>query len=110
MIKDDNSSLSMIVRIIVEAIDPDSIIPFGSRGKGSIKGESDYDICITEGRCGRTPISCENPYRSLYRVGVPVDILVETPDLFNVYKNNPHLIYCDITRFGKIIYEKPIHC
>jgi len=46
-------------------------------------------------------------YRSLYGVGVPVDILVETPDSFNTHKNNPHLIYREIAQFGKILYEKP---
>jgi uncharacterized protein len=46
-------------------------------------------------------------YQHLWDVGAPVDILVETPDSYNKNKTNPHLIYREIDRTGKILYEKP---
>jgi predicted nucleotidyltransferase len=106
----DDTSLAKVVRIIIEAIDPDSIILFGSRAKDSHNNESDYDICVLKTGLKERRKTAKMLYRSLYGVGVPVDILVETPDSFNTHKNNPHLIYREIAQFGKVLYEKPTNC
>lgn len=42
----EKSALSRIIRIIVEIVDPDSIILFGSRATGNEEKESEYDICV----------------------------------------------------------------
>ena len=44
----DESAISQIIKIIIDVIDPDSIILFGSRAKGNAHDDSDYDICIFE--------------------------------------------------------------
>jgi hypothetical protein len=49
-------------------------------------------------------------YRDLYGVGAAGDIIVETPDTYEELKGNPFLIYHDIARQGKVIYEKPVSC
>jgi hypothetical protein len=46
-------------------------------------------------------------YKSLYGIGVPVDIIVETPERFEELRENPFLIYRDIARNGRVVYEKP---
>lgn len=106
----DDSALSRIVRIIVEAVDPDSIILFGSRTTGNEEKESDYDICVLKSGIETRRKTARLLYRSLYGVGVPVDILVETPDSFNIFKTNPYLIYRDIAKYGKVLYEKQTNC
>lgn len=106
----DDTSLSKIIRIIIEAVDPDSIILFGSRAKRSNSSESDYDICVLKAGIKERRKTAKLLYKSLYGVGVPVDILVETPDIFNANNNNPHLIYREIAQFGKVLYEKPSNC
>jgi predicted nucleotidyltransferase len=40
------STLNEIIKRIVEEVEPDKIILFGSRAKGEEKEESDYDICV----------------------------------------------------------------
>jgi hypothetical protein len=49
-------------------------------------------------------------YRDLYGVGVPVDVIVETPETYEELKDNPFMIYHDIARQGRVIYEKPAAC
>lgn len=106
----DESAISQIIKIIIEAIDPDSIILFGSRAKGNAHDDSDYDICVLKSGIQERRKIAKLLYRLLYVVDVPVELLVETPELFNSYKTNPHLIYRDIAEYGKILYEKPGNC
>jgi predicted nucleotidyltransferase len=99
--------LSRIIDIIVQTFDPDTIILFGSRARGDAREDSDFDICVLKkGISGRRTIA-RTLYRSLYGVGAPVELIVDTPDTLRKYKDNKHLIYCEISRHGKIIYEKP---
>jgi predicted nucleotidyltransferase len=94
----DNSVLSRIIRIIVEAIDPDSIILFGSRASETAHNDSDYVLCILKtGVRERRNVSMQL-YQLLWDVGAPVDILIETPDSFEIKKTNPHLIYQKIAK------------
>lgn len=45
-------------------------------------------------------------YRFLYGMGAPVDIIVETPEKFEELKDNPFMIYKEISKSGKVVYEK----
>ncbi|MDO9035312.1 MAG: nucleotidyltransferase domain-containing protein [Methanoregula sp.] len=99
--------LLRIIDIIVRTFDPDTIILFGSRARGDAREDSDFDICVLKkGISGRRTIA-RTLYRALYGVGVPVELIVDTPDTLRKYKDNKHLIYSEISRYGKIIYEKP---
>ena len=40
------SILNEIIKMIVEEVEPDKIILFGSRAKGEEKKVRDYDICV----------------------------------------------------------------
>ena len=102
-----NSVLSRIIDVIVSTLDPDTIILFGSRARGDAREDSDFDICVLKtGISERRPVA-RRLYRALYGVGAPVELIVDTPDTFNKFKDNPHLIYRDIARYGKVVYEKP---
>lgn len=39
-------------------------------------------------------------------VNVPVDVIVDTPERFNELKDNPFLIYNEIAKYGRVVYEK----
>ena len=100
-------ALSRIIDVIVRTLDPDTIILFGSRARGDAREDSDFDICVLKkGISGRRTIA-RTLYRALYGVGAPVELIVDTPDTLKKFKDNKHLIYCEIARYGKIIYEKP---
>ena len=77
-----SNPLERAIEIIVKVADPDQIILFGSRARGNAKQESDYDICvIKKGIAGRRKLT-QQIYRSLFGVGVPIEIIVETPERF----------------------------
>ena len=104
------AALKKIVDIITRSADPDRIILFGSRSKGTQAHESDYDICVIKRGVKHRRELAMKLYRDLYGVGVPVDIIVETPEIFDELRDNPFMIYHDIAEQGRLIYEKPVAC
>ena len=102
--------LQKIVEIITRTADPERIILFGSRARRDNTRGSDYDICVIKRGARRRRDLAMRLYRELYGVGAAVDVIVETPETFEELKGNPFLIYHDIARQGKVIYEKPAAC
>ncbi len=39
-------------------------------------------------------------------IGIPVDLIVDTEDKFERLKGNRYLIYNQVAKYGKTIYEK----
>ena len=102
------SPIEDVVERIVQGVQPNKIILFGSHAREDYRGESDYDICvIKEGVKHRRKLA-QRIYRLLYGVGVAVDIIVETPESFDQLKSDPFLIYKEITRDGRVLYEGPV--
>jgi len=110
-VRKNTGALKKIVDIIARSADPNRIILFGSRAKGTQDPKrSDYDICaIKSGVTHRRELAMKL-YRDLYGVGVPVDVIVETPETFEKARDNPFVIYHDIAKQGRIIYERPVPC
>ncbi len=98
--------LDEIIKRIVENIQPDKIILFGSRSIGTAKNESDYDICVLKKDIQNKRSITHKIYRILLGVMASVDVIVETPNQFDELKTNPFLIYNQISNKGKVIYEK----
>jgi predicted nucleotidyltransferase len=104
------AALKKIIDIIARSADPDRIILFGSRSKGTQTRESDYDICVIKQGVKHRRELAMKLYCDLYGVGVPVDVIVETPETFAELKDNPFMVYHDIAHQGRIIYEKQAPC
>ena len=75
-------ALEKAVKIIVQVADPDRIILFGSRTRGDAKKESDFDVCVLKKGVEHRRKLAQRIYRSLYGIGAPVDVIVETPEKF----------------------------
>ena len=99
--------LDKIIEVITRSADPDRIILFGSRARKDNKKTSDYDICVLKHGVSRRRQLAMKLYRDVYGIGVPVELIVETPEMFEKIKDNPFLIYHAIAHQGKVIYEKP---
>jgi len=97
--------LKEITQQIVNEVAPDKIILFGSRAKKKPSKESDYDIFVLKNNITHKRKLTQRIYLKL-DVDVPVDIIVETPKRYNQLKDNPFLIYSDIAKYGRVIYEK----
>jgi predicted nucleotidyltransferase len=103
-----NSPLEKAIDIIIKSVNPDKIILFGSRARGDFKKESDYDICIIKKDVEHRRKLAQQIYRLLYGVGVPLDIIVETPERFEELRDNPFMIYKEIAKYGRVVYEKSV--
>jgi predicted nucleotidyltransferase len=101
-----DNPLEKAIDIIVKVADPDKIILFGSRARGDSKKDSDYDLCVLKRNVEHRRKLAQKLYRSLYGVRIPVDIIVETSDDFENLKDDPFLIYKQISKDGVLIYEK----
>jgi len=101
----NKTPLKEIIQEVVEAVVPDKIILFGSRAKGEQTKESDYDICVIKRGVFHKRKVAQRIYLKL-DVDVPVDVIVETPERFNELKDNPFLIYREIAKHGRVVYEK----
>jgi len=101
----DQNVLIEIVQKVVEVAVPDKIILFGSRAKEEQKNESDYDICVLKREVLHKRKLAQRIYMKL-DVNVPVDVIVETPERFNELKDNLFLIYSEIAKYGRVVYEK----
>lgn len=98
--------LGEIIKRIVEEVDPDKIILFGSRAKGKSRRWSDYDICVLKRDAKDESELTKKIYRKLFGVGASVDVIVETPDKFDRLKDKWFLVYSEIAKFGRVVYEK----
>lgn len=106
--------LKEVTKRIVEEVDPDKIILFGSRAKACLersrKGEnkewSDYDVCVLKKKIEDKTKLAKRIYRKLFGVGVSVDVIVETPEKFNELKDKWFLVYNEIAKSGRVVYEK----
>ena len=74
--------LKEVVDRIVEEVDPDKIILFGSRARGENKEWSDYDICVLKKGIEHRRKFARRIYRKLFGTGTAVDVIVETPEKF----------------------------
>lgn len=98
-------TLRTIVKIIVEAADPDKIILFGSRSRKGWSHDSDYDILvIKEGVEHRRKLTQEI-YRALSEVPVAIDIVLETPERLARYSDTQGLVYAEALK-GRVLYER----
>jgi len=102
-----NNALEKVVARIVQGVQPDRIILFGSQAREDYSGESDYDICVIKEGIEHRRKLAQQIYRLLYGVGVAVDVIVETPGSFDELKGDPFLIYKEIAKDGRVLYEKP---
>ncbi|MGH7453572.1 MAG: nucleotidyltransferase domain-containing protein [bacterium] len=100
------SDLRHLVDILIREVEPDSIILFGSRARGDNEERSDYDICVLKTGVPHRRSLAKQIYRLLYDTGMPVDIIVETPERFDQLKDNRFLVYKDIAKHGQVIYER----
>jgi len=102
-----DSLLEEVVRRIVETVQPDRIILFGSRARGEAGPGSDLDLLVIKE-------SDEPRYRrsipilgALSRIMVPMDILVYTPEEVREWSQVRQAFVTTALREGRVLYEKP---
>lgn len=98
--------LQEIVRRIVQAVDPDRIILFGSHAYGDPHAESDLDLLVimpSDRPRWQRPIPIYNALRGLL---IPKDVVVYTPEEVEEWSEIPQAFVTTAIRKGRVLYEK----
>ena len=103
-----SSELRRLVNQIVAEARPLRIILFGSRATGTARPDSDIDLLVvmpngTPRRQAMARIASRLPI-----IDVDVDLLVATPEVLERHRNNPGLVYREILRTGRDVYDRSL--
>ena len=99
-------TLDNIIGRIVEAVQPERIILFGSAARGVMGRNSDVDLLVVkEGENAWTVMG--RIYENLYGVDAAVDAVVVSPEEVERYKDSHALVIKPALQEGRVVYESP---
>ena len=99
--------LQTIVETIVQVAQPERVILFGSRAKGTARGESDYDFLVVVRGIRNERVVSRRIYRALLdkRVGAAVDVVVVNTGTLEQYRESPFYVYRQALQEGRVFYD-----
>jgi predicted nucleotidyltransferase len=100
--------ISEIAADIIEAVDPERIILFGSHARGTAQADSDIDLIVvmeTEERPADACIRVKRAARAGHK-GVPMDVLVYTPREFADRLEHGDPWIRQLSREGVLLYAR----
>jgi predicted nucleotidyltransferase len=104
----EDGLLSEIVRRIVEAVDPDRLILFGSRARGDHGPDSDFDLLLVKESSQPKYRRAVPAHRSLTGIDASVDIVWRTPaEVAEWSAVRSHVIGTAMEE-GILLYEKQL--
>lgn len=100
----EDGVLEEVVRRIVEVAQPERIVLFGSSARRTrISPETDLDLLVVKEGAHRRRLASEIHAR-LAGVGVPVDVVVVTPEDVRRFGKSPALVIEPALREGRVVY------
>lgn len=107
----DATPLDRMVRAIVDEVDPEQVILFGSRARGDATAESDFDLVVVEAAPfgdGRSRYAEEaRLYRALAGFEAEADVLVYCQDEVDYWRDSLNHVLARALREGRVLYERP---
>ena len=98
--------LEEIKKILIKNSDPFKIILFGSRSTGNYHNNSDYDICVIKESNIELNTLEKKLYIDLHDTKEAVDLIVTSPENFDLAKNKQYSVFRVIYNQGEVIYER----
>ena len=95
-----------MVRRIVSQFHPDKIILFGSHASGEAGPDSDVDLLVVMQPRGSKRERVVEVYGLLAGMGVPKDVMIVTPEEFEIYRDAPGTVIRTACREGKVLYDR----
>jgi predicted nucleotidyltransferase len=97
--------LGEIVRRLVNACRPERIYLFGSRGRGEVTADSDYDIMVVVAQSDEPAYRrAQRAHSLLWDLGAAADILVWTREAFDSRVHLRASLPATIAWEGKLLY------
>ena len=111
MTRVDEALLRRMVAAIVDEVDPEQVILFGSRARGDGGMHSDVDLIVVEaapfGEDRSRDAEETRLWRALARFHVPKDLLVYSRDEVEYWRDSLNHVLARALREGKVLYERP---
>ena len=102
--------IGQMVQAIVDEVDPEQVILFGSRGRGDERQDSDVDLVVVEAEPFGPERSRHKEMVRLYHAvaGFPVaaDVLVYSRDDVDYWRDSLNHVLARALREGKVLYER----
>lgn len=106
----DATLLGQMVRAIVDDVDPDQIILFGSHARREARPDSDVDLIVVEsepfGPDRSRFVEMNRLYDTLSHFFVPKDILVFSREEVERWRNSINHVLARSLREGVVLYER----
>ena len=99
----DQRTLDDIVQRVVDVAQPEKIILFGSAARGDMNRHSDVDLLIVKDTDDYNLTG--EIYGGLRGVGIPIDVVIVSPDDVERYKDSHPLVIKPALREGRTVYE-----
>ena len=102
--------LDRMVQAIVDEVDPEQVILFGSRGRGEDRENSDVDLIVVEAESFGPARSRHKElvrlYHALAGFHVPTDILVYSHEDVAYWRDSLNHVLARALREGRVLYER----
>ncbi|MGO8815461.1 MAG: nucleotidyltransferase domain-containing protein [Terriglobia bacterium] len=105
MVPSTDDLIRDVIRRIVQAVQPDKIILFGSRARGNARPDSDIDLLVIQD--SKVPGYRRDAalYLALAGLNAPVDLITYTPEEVRDWSAAPQAFITTAIREGKVVYE-----
>ena len=107
----DDTLLARMVQVIVDEVDPEQVILFGSRARGDADADSDVDLIVIEsasfGEDRDRNVEETRLWRALAGFHVPTDLLVYSRDEVEYWRDSLNNVLARALREGRVLYERP---
>lgn len=98
--------LEQIVERIREAAQPDRIVLFGSRARGTARSDSDFDIIVIKESDEPRYKPSAPLYTTVADLPVEVEVVVYTPEEVADWSGVPQASVTTAIREGRVLYER----
>lgn len=103
---EEDATLHRIVDTIVEHLDPEQVILFGSRARGEASSHSDYDICVVA-PSNQSYHERNMQVRRLFPGrDFSMDVFVLTPEEYEAQRQVVNTLGFYVHRDGEVLYER----